>query len=227
MLLQIAEVLTAGETQRLREILAQAPWVDGRVTAGSQSAQVKNNLQLPEDASAAREARAIVLEALQRNALFFSAALPKVIFPPLFNRYAGSANAFGNHVDNAVRTVATTGVRIRTDLSATLFLSDPAEYDRGELVIEDTFGTHAVKLPAGHLVLYPSSSLHRVEAVTRGARLASFFWMQSMVREPERRRLLFDMDMAILALRTRYGEIDPAVALTGSYHNLLRMWAEP
>ena len=226
MLLQIPEVLTADGLQRVRAILAAAQWADGRITAGTQSAQVKNNLQLPEDAPTSREARAIVLEGLQRNALFFTAALPKAIFPPLFNRYEGAANAFGNHVDNAVRTMSATGMRLRTDLSATLFLSEPSEYDGGELVIEDTFGTQQVKLPAGHLVLYPSSSLHRVQPVTRGARVASFFWVQSMVREPERRRLLFDMDMAILNLRTQYGEIAPAVALTGTYHNLLRMWAE-
>jgi PKHD-type hydroxylase len=226
MLLQIPEVLTADGVQRVRAILAAAQWADGRITAGTQSAQVKNNLQLPEEAPASREARAIVLEGLQRNALFFTAALPKAIFPPLFNRYEGAANAFGNHVDNAVRTVSATGMRLRTDLSATLFLSEPSEYDGGQLVIEDTFGTQQVKLPAGQLVLYPSSSLHCVQPVTRGARVASFFWVQSMVREPERRRLLFDMDMAILGLRTQYGEIAAAVALTGTYHNLLRMWAE-
>lgn len=166
------------------------------------------------------------MEALSRSALFFTAALPRTIYPPLFNRYGGSANAFGNHVDNAVRTIAATGARVRTDLSATLFLSGPDEYDGGELVIEDTFGTKSVKLPAGHMILYPSSSVHRVEAVTRGVRLASFFWIQSMVREAERRRLLFEMDMAILALRTEFGEIAPAVSLTACYHNLLRMWAE-
>jgi PKHD-type hydroxylase len=226
MLLQIPEVLTADGVQRVRAILAAAQWADGRITAGTQSAQVKNNLQLPEDAPASHEARAIVLEGLQRNALFFTAALPKAIFPPLFNRYEGAANAFGNHVDNAVRTVSATGMRLRTDLSATLFLSEPSEYDGGQLVIEDTFGTQQVKLPAGQLVLYPSSSLHCVQPVTRGARVASFFWVQSMVREPERRRLLFDMDMAIMGLRTQYGEIAAAVALTGTYHNLLRMWAE-
>jgi PKHD-type hydroxylase len=226
MLLQIPEVLSADGVQRVHAILAAAQWADGRITAGTQSAQVKNNLQLPEEAPASREARAIVLEGLQRNALFFTAALPKAIFPPLFNRYEGAANAFGNHVDNAVRTVSATGMRLRTDLSATLFLSEPSEYDGGQLVIEDTFGTQQVKLPAGQLVLYPSSSLHCVQPVTRGARVASFFWVQSMVREPERRRLLFDMDMAILGLRTQYGEIAAAVALTGTYHNLLRMWAE-
>jgi PKHD-type hydroxylase len=169
----------------------------------------------------------IVLDALGRHALFFSAALPKKVFPPLVNRYGGAANAFGNHVDNAVRAVPTTGERLRTDLSATLFLSDPGEYDGGELVIEDTFGTQRVKLPAGDMVLYPSSSVHRVEPVTRGARIASFFWIESMVREDERRRLLFDLDMAILGLRESVGDTPPVVRLTGCYHNLLRMWATP
>jgi len=211
----------------VRAILSQAQWADGRITAGSQSVQAKNNLQLPDDAPAAVQACAIVMEALKRSALFFTAALPKTIYPPLFNRYGGTANAFGNHVDNAVRTIAASGERVRTDLSATLFLSAPEEYEGGELVIEDTFGTQAVKLAAGDMILYPSSSVHRVEPVTRGARLASFFWIQSLVREAERRRLLFEMDMAILALRTDLGEIAPAVSLAACYHNLLRMWAAP
>lgn len=226
MLIHIPEVLSPGALERCRQILDDAPWVDGRVTAGTQSAQVKNNLQLPEDSAKAAATRAIVLEGLEQSALFFSAALPKVIFPPLFNRYEGEANTFGNHIDNAIRTVTATGQRIRTDLSATLFLSAPEDYDGGELVIEDTYGNHAVKLPAGDLVLYPSSSLHRVEPVTRGARIASFLWLESMVRETERRRLLFEMDMAILELRHTQGDTAPAVNLTGCYHNLLRMWAE-
>jgi len=226
MLLHVPDVLSAAQLQRVRAILSSAQWVDGRITAGSQSAQAKNNLQLPDDCESAVQARAVVLEALGRSALFFTAALPKTVYPPLFNRYGGSANAFGNHVDNAVRTIAGSGARVRTDVSATLFLSGPDEYDGGELTIEDTFGTQKVKLKAGHLILYPSSSVHRVEPVTRGERLASFFWIQSMVREPERRRMLFDMDMAILALRTQHGEIGPAVSLTACYHNLLRMWAE-
>jgi PKHD-type hydroxylase len=226
MLLHIPEVLTPEALARCREILAAGAWVDGRITAGTQSAQVKNNLQLPEDSEESRAARAIVLEGLEKSALFFSAALPKRIFPPLFNRYEGNANAFGNHIDNAVRTIPGTGQRVRTDLSATLFLSDPEDYEGGELVIEDTYGAHAVKLPAGDLVLYPSSSLHRVEPVTRGARIASFLWLESMVRETERRRLLFEMDMAILELRQTQGDIPPAVNLTGCYHNLLRMWAD-
>lgn len=226
MLIHIPEVLSPEALERCRQILESAPWVDGRVTAGTQSAQVKNNLQLPEDSGEAAAARAIVLEGLEQSALFFSAALPKHIFPPLFNRYEGEANNFGNHIDNAIRTVKATGQRIRTDLSATLFLSDPEDYDGGELAIEDTYGSHAVKLPAGDLVLYPSSSLHRVEPVTRGARVASFLWLESMIRETERRRLLFEMDMALLELRHTQGDTPPVVNLTGSYHNLLRMWAQ-
>jgi PKHD-type hydroxylase len=226
MLLHIPEVLLPESLACCRAILDAAPWVDGRVTAGSQSARVKNNLQLPEDSEKARAARCIVLEGLERSALFHSAALPRRIFPPLFNRYEGTANAFGNHVDNAVRTVASSGERIRTDLSATLFLSGPEEYEGGELVIEDTYGAHSVKLPAGDLVLYPSSSLHRVEPVTRGARVASFLWLESLVRETERRQALFNLDMAILELRQTLGEAPPVLSLTGTYHNLLRMWAD-
>ncbi len=225
MLLHIPQVLSRDALDRCRGIVSAAEWVDGRLTAGTQSAKSKNNHQLPEDSEAARAARAIVLAGLERSALFFTAALPKRIFPPLFNRYEGEANAFGNHVDNAVRVVAATGERLRTDLSATLFLSDPAEYDGGELLIEDTFGTQRVKLPAGDMVLYPSSSVHRVEPVTRGARIASFFWIESMVREDARRRLLFELDMAILQLRESAGDTPPVVRLTGCYHNLLRMWA--
>jgi PKHD-type hydroxylase len=227
MLLHVPEVLSGEALARCRSILAGAEWADGRITAGTQSEKVKNNLQLPEDSDASRAARAIVLAGLERSALFFTAALPKRLFPPLFNRYEGTANAFGDHVDNAVRTVAATGQRIRTDLSATLFLADPAEYDGGELVVVDTFGTQRVKLPAGDLVLYPSSSVHRVEPVTRGARVASFFWIESMVRETERRRLLFELDMAVLALRQEHGDPPAVVRLTACYHNLLRMWAAP
>jgi PKHD-type hydroxylase len=226
MLIEIPEVLSRQELQQVRQLLANAPWADGRITAGTQSAQVKNNWQLPEQGEQSRAARAIVLAALNRNALFLSAALPKRIFPPLFNRYEGEHNTFGNHIDNAVRHCSLTGERVRTDLSATLFLSDPDDYDGGELVIEDTYGSHAVKLAAGDMVLYPGSSLHRVEPVTRGARLASFFWMESMVRETERRRLLFEMDMAILELRETQGDSALTINLTGCYHNLLRMWAE-
>jgi len=225
-LIQIPEVLSSDELAQCRALLAGADWADGRLTAGTQSAKVKQNLQLPELGAASLAARKIVLAALNRNALFLSSALPKRIFPPLFNRYEGDYNTFGNHIDNAVRTCADSGVRVRTDLSATLFLCDPDSYEGGELVIEDTYGEHAVKLAAGDMVLYPGSSLHRVEPVTRGARLASFFWIESMVRETERRRLLFEMDMAILELRETQGDIPSAVNLTGCYHNLLRMWAD-
>jgi len=226
MLIQIPELLSPQALQRCRELLSEAPWADGRITAGSQSAQVKNNWQLPEQSPQSQALRTLIMDALNQNALFLSAALPKRIFPPLFNRYEGERNAFGNHIDNAIRHCQITGQRVRTDLSATVFLSDPDSYDGGELVIEDTYGPHAVKLAAGDMVLYPGSSLHRVEPVTRGSRLASFFWMESLVRETERRRLLFEMDMAILQLRAERGDGKAVIDLTGCYHNLLRMWAE-
>lgn len=226
MLIEIPEVLSAIELEQVHQLLADAPWTDGRITAGSQSAQVKNNWQLPEDTPQSQQLRILLLAALNRNALFLSAALPKRIFPPLFNRYQGEHNTFGNHIDNAIRYCSTNGERVRTDLSATIFLADPDSYDGGELVIEDTYGQHAVKLAAGDMVLYPGSSLHRVEPVTRGARVASFFWLESMVRETERRRLLFEMDMTILQLRSTQGDNQATVNLTGCYHNLLRMWAD-
>lgn len=226
MLVHVRQVLDPDALARVRTLLSGAPWADGRITAGPQSAQVKNNLQLPDSAPASVAARAIVLEGLERHALFFAAALPKRIYPPLFNRYEGSANAFGNHVDNAVRTVPATGQRVRTDLSATLFLADPADYDGGELVIEDTFGPRGVKLPAGDLVLYPSTSVHRVLPVTRGARVASFFWIESMVRDDGERSLLFDMDMALVRLARDAKDHPSLVTLTGCYHNLLRRWGD-
>jgi PKHD-type hydroxylase len=226
MLLHVPSVLTADELQRVRGIVDAGRWSDGKITAGTQSAQVKNNRQLPQDCRESREAREIVLAALDRSALFVTGALPRRIFPPLFNRYEGSANAFGNHVDNSVRTDPLTREHTRTDVSCTLFLSAPEDYDGGELVIEDTFGCQTVKLPAGDMILYPSSSVHRVEPVTRGARIASFFWVQSFVRSPEQRRLLFDIDMSVMELRAAEGESAPVVRLTSSYHNLLRMWAE-
>jgi PKHD-type hydroxylase len=229
MLKLIAQVLTPDELRAAREILQRAPWGDGRMTAGTQSAAVKNNEQIPQDCPEARALQQIVLAGLNRHATFFSAALPKRVFPPLFNRYGGAANAFGNHVDNAVRFVpgSPLGERVRTDISCTLFFSHPDEYDGGELVIEDTFGAPRVKLAAGDMVLYPGTSVHRVEPVTRGHRLASFFWIESMVRSDEQRRLLFDMDQHLMSLRTRFGEEDPAViGLTGTYHNLLRAWAD-
>ena len=228
MLLHVREVLTPDELERVRAILADAPWVDGRVTAGVQSAGTKNNEQLPQEPAETRALQQIVMAALNRHSLFFSAALPKRVFPPLFNRYAGAANAFGNHVDNAVRFVpGGRGERVRTDISCTLFLAAPDAYDGGELVVEDTFGPQRVKLPAGDMLLYPGTSVHRVEPVTRGFRVASFFWIESMVRSDEARRLLFDMDAHLMRLRTTVGEADPAViGLTGTYHNLLRMWAD-
>ncbi|MES2537161.1 MAG: Fe2+-dependent dioxygenase [Pseudomonadota bacterium] len=226
MLLRVPQVLQPEAVARCRAIIEAADWADGRITAGTQSGQVKNNRQLPEDAEASRAARAIVLDALGRSALFITGALPKKTFPPLFNRYDGAANAFGNHIDNAVRTSPISGAWVRTDLSATLFLSDPDEYEGGELVIEDSFGTQSVKLPAGDLILYPASSVHRVEPVTSGTRLASFFWVESMVRDDAQRRVLFDLDMSILTLRGTDGDTDPVIRLTGCYHNLLRMWAD-
>jgi PKHD-type hydroxylase len=226
MLLQIPEVLPADQVARFRARLGTAPWVDGNVTSGHQSAQAKYNEQVQEDSPEARELGEAVLAALGRSQLFFSAALPKQVFPPLFNRYR-EGMTFGSHVDSAIRTHAASRTRIRTDLSATLFLSAPEEYDGGELLIEHTYGMQQVKLPAGHLILYPATSLHRVNPITRGVRVASFFWIQSMVREDAQRTLLFDLDMAIVRL-TRDRPEDPAlVSLVGVYHNLLRMWTEP
>ncbi|MGZ8226647.1 MAG: Fe2+-dependent dioxygenase [Methylococcaceae bacterium] len=226
MLIEIPEVVSSQAVQQCRDLLANALWADGLITAGTQSAQVKNNWQLPEQSQQSQALQPIILDALNKNALFLSAALPKRIFPPLFNCYEGEHNTFDNHIDNAVRHCALSGQRVRTDLSATVFLSDPDSYEGGELVIEDTYGQHEVKLAAGDMVLYPGSSLHRVEPVTRGERLAAFFWIESMVRETERRRLLFEMDMAILELRNTTGDCAPAINLTGCYHNLLRMWAD-
>jgi PKHD-type hydroxylase len=220
MLLTIPDVLTPEQVLRSRTLLEEADWVDGRVTAGHQSARNKDNMQLPENSPEARKLGAMILSALETSALFISAALPARVFPPLFNRYRGG-QSFGTHVDNAIRQVSGTGHRIRTDLSATLFFASPDEYDGGELVVEDTYGTHNVKLPAGHMILYPSTSLHHVRPVTRGARLASFFWIQSMIRDDGQRTLLFDLDLAIQRIN---GE--NAVPLTGIYHNLLRRWAD-
>ncbi len=227
MLLHIPDVLTAEQVANARAKLDAADWADGRITAGHQSAKAKDNAQLPEGSPVARELGAMVLDALSRNSTFFSAALPKRIYPPLFNRYSGG-QSFGYHVDNAVRYDRSQGGAepVRTDLSATLFLSSPDEYDGGELIIEDTFGTQSVKLPAGHLVLYPGTSLHRVTPVTRGARIASFFWMQSMLRDDGHRRLMFQMDVAIRRLTQDVPEHPALVQLTGVYHNLLREWAE-
>lgn len=226
MLLSIPDVVTPDEITQCRAILSRATWVDGAATAGFQSTQVKCNQQIAEGSVEAKELGEIVLDALGRNLLFSSAALPSRVFPPLFNRYEGS-QAFGNHFDNAIRQVPSTGFRVRTDLAATLFLSAPEDYVGGELVIDDTFGAHSVKLPAGHMVLYPATSLHRVLPVTRGARTASFFWIQSLVNEDSERALLFDIDMAIVRLRQQVGDNESILALTAVYHNLLRKWAVP
>jgi PKHD-type hydroxylase len=225
LLLQIPDLLGAQELAHCKRALAEAQWVDGRVTAGHQSAQVKHNLQIAEDSPLARELGKIVLTAVSRNALFISAALPNRIFPPLFNCYE-AGHAFGTHVDNAIRVVGASGARVRTDVSATLFLSEPDDYEGGELVIEDTYGAHSVKLPAGGLVLYPASSLHHVRPITRGRRIASFFWIQSMVRDDSQRALLFDLDTAIRGLGADQPAHPSLVQLTGVYHNLLRTWAE-
>jgi PKHD-type hydroxylase len=225
MLLRVPAVLSAAELAQCRARLSAASWIDGRVTAGHQSARVKENEQLAEDSALARELGSIVVAALERNALLISAALPLKIFPPLFNRY-GEGHGFGVHVDNAVRLVRNSPERVRTDLSATLFLSAPDEYQGGELVIDDTYGSHSVKLPAGDLILYPSTSLHRVLPVTSGARVAAFFWLQSMVRDDGNRALLFDLDSAIRRLNADAAEHPALIQLTGVYHNLLRLWAE-
>lgn len=225
MMLQIPGVLGKDEVARLRGLIDAADWTDGNVTSGFQSALAKQNRQLPEGSDAAREAGAAILAALERHPLFVSAALPARIFPPLFNRY-GVGDGFGDHIDNSIRRDRE-GRQLRTDLSATLFLTEPEDYDGGELTVDDTYGVHQVKLAAGDMILYPASSLHRVEAITRGARVSSFFWIQSLVRDDARRALLFDMDLAIQRAGAGMGVGDAAVvSLTGAYHNLLRMWAE-
>jgi PKHD-type hydroxylase len=226
MMLPIPDVLDNEGVARVRALIDAGAWADGNATSGPQSALEKRNAQLPEDSSAAKEAGRLVLEALGRSALFIAAALPLKIFPPLFNRYQGG-EAFGTHIDNAIRIHRGSEFRVRTDLSATLFLEDPDAYDGGELVVEDNVGASAVKLPAGHLLLYPSSSLHRVEPVTKGARVASFFWVQSMIRDDGQRTILFDLDRSIQAIATDRGQDDAEVIrLTGVYHNLLRRWAD-
>ena len=227
MLLKIPQLLSTDQVANFRDRLAAAAWADGRATAGYQSAQAKDNAQLPEDDPVARELGQQVLEALARNPTFFSAALPKRIYPPLFNRYAGG-QSFGYHVDNAVRYDRNRGGAepVRTDLSATLFLSAPSEYDGGELLIEDTYGVQRVKFDAGDLVLYPGTSLHQVTPVTRGERIASFFWIQSMLREDAQRRLMFDLDVGIRHLTRDVPDHPALVQLTGVYHNLLRRWSD-
>jgi PKHD-type hydroxylase len=227
MLLHLKNLLRPEELAAARGLLGEdAPWVDGRSSAGAQAVARKNNEQLAQDSAQAQQLRELVLAAVQRDPLFFSAALPRKIFNPLFNRYTGGSNHYGAHIDGAVLHSRHPAQWVRTDLSCTLFLSEPGDYEGGELVVREAQGERRIKLPAGDLVLYPGTTLHEVTPVTRGARLASFFWVESMVRSGEQRQLLFEMDMALLKLR-EHGEDDPAVVqLTGTYHNLLRMWAD-
>lgn len=226
MLLHLKQLLTPDEVRTAQALLGDdAPWMDGRSSAGAQAVMQKNNLQLAQDSAASRQLQALVLAALQRDALFFSATLPRKIFNPLFNRYSGTANCYGAHVDGAVLHSSASGEWVRSDISCTLFLADPDTYEGGELTIHDSYGEQRVKLPAGDAVIYPGTSVHRVAPVTRGARIASFFWIESMVRHDEQRRLLFDLDMNLLKLRQQHGESPETTALTGVYHNLLRQWA--
>jgi PKHD-type hydroxylase len=225
MMLHLPGVLTRQQVAQCREVLDAAHWTDGNATSGMQSAQAKRNQQLPEGSPAARAVGDAIQDALAQNPRFFSAALPLKVFPPLFNRYAGG-DAFGPHVDNAIRLLRGTDFRIRSDLSATLFLAEPDTYDGGELCIEDTYGVHRAKLPAGDMVLYPASSLHQVSPVTRGVRLASFFWIQSMVRDDGDRALLFDIDNSVCELARTGGQSGSIVRLTACYHNLLRRWGD-
>ncbi len=225
MLIELADLLTADEVCEARKQLASAPWTDGRQGTGEQAVQAKNNEQLPMACVTARALGAIVVRALDRHPDFLAAAFPKKVFPPRFNRYSGSTNFYGDHVDGSIRFTEQ-GQRVRTDVSCTVFLSDPDSYDGGELEVRDTYGSQRVKLPAGHAVLYPGTSVHQVRPVTRGERLASFFWIESMVRSAEQRRLLFEMDMALTRLRRAHGDSADTVALAGAYHNLLRQWAD-
>jgi len=226
MLLQIQNVLTTDEVVQAQNLIKDAPWVAGRESAGKQAADVKNNQQIPHDCDAARAIRSLVLRGLDRHPTFFSATLPKRVFPPRVNRYGGDTNSFGDHVDNSIRFAPDTGLRIRTDISCTLFFAEPHEYDGGELIIQDTGGLRSIKLAAGDAVIYPGTTLHQVAPVTRGFRLACFFWIESMVRSDEQRRLLFDLDNTIIGMRNATGDNSATIALTGTYHNLLRMWAD-
>jgi PKHD-type hydroxylase len=230
MLVRIPNLLSAEQVAHMRRQLAGTDWVDGKATAGTQSAATKHNLQVPEDTPVARALGEIVLSALGQNEHFMSSSLALRVFPPLFNRYDPGMN-FGAHIDNAIRFVkpslgSGSAIRVRTDMSATLFLTDPSDYDGGDLVVEDTFGTHNVKLPAGDLVLYSATSRHHVTPVTRGSRWSSFFWIQSMVRDEAARGMLFELDNAVQGLRKQVGDTEPLVSLTGLYHNLVRRWAD-
>lgn len=226
MLLRVPSVLSKAQVHEVRKIIDSAAWADGSITAGTQSAKAKKNFQLPEDGLESQKARTIVLEALAANAEYLTGALPKKIYPPLFNKYEGTNNKFGNHIDNAVRTHAASGKHVRTDISCTLFLTDLSEYEGGELVIEDTFGEQRIKFNAGDMVMYPGSSVHRVEPVSKGARIACFFWTESMIRLDEQRRALYDLDNAIYQLRQVKDGTPEIIRLTGVYHNLMRMWAD-
>ncbi|MFT3991538.1 MAG: Fe2+-dependent dioxygenase [Luteolibacter sp.] len=225
MILHIPDVLTPEETKQARAMLDATDWVDGKTTAGHTAARVKNNAQLSSDNPVAKQIGELIIHKLSTNPLFMSAALPLHFLPPMFNYYGGGQH-YGNHIDGAIRQIPGTGQRIRTDMSCTLFFAGPEEYDGGELIIEDTYGNQSVKLPAGHLVLYPSTSLHQVTPVTRGARISSFFWLQSLIRDDQRRSMLFDMDVAIQRMAMDQPDHPSVVSLTGIYHNLLRQWAE-
>jgi PKHD-type hydroxylase len=226
MLLHLPDLLTSDEVAHAQHLLKEAPWTDGRKGTGELARQVKNNEQLDHEGDIARSIRELVLRGLDRNTTFFSAALPKKVFPPRVNRYGGDSNFYGNHIDGAIRYMPGNGQRLRTDVSCTVFLNDPEDYDGGELTIADTFGEKTVKLPAGHAVLYPGTSLHQVKPVTRGHRIACFFWIESLVRSDEQRRMLYELDMNLLAMRRRHGDSEETTALTGVYHNMLRMWAD-
>jgi PKHD-type hydroxylase len=226
MLLHVPKVLTPDELATIRERLASVTWGDGKATAGHQSARVKENLQLAEGSAEARELGVLVTRALERSGTFMSGALPALVYPPLFNKYEAGMN-FGFHVDNAMRQIPGSGRRIRTDVSATLFLSEPTDYDGGELIVQDTYGTHSAKLPAGDLILYPATSLHRVSPVTRGSRVASFFWIQSMVKDDAERQMLFDLDRSIIEMAQAAPDSPALLRLTALYHNLVRKWGEP
>lgn len=225
MLIHIPQVISKAQVTQFRELLAKAEWVDGRATVGAQGAQVKRNRQLAVDNPVARQLGEIILNALYKNPLFMSAALPLRIVPPLFNNYEGGEH-YGLHVDGAIRLVPGNNLSLRTDVSSTLFLSEPDEYEGGELVVQDTYGSHEVKLPAGDLILYSSTSLHKVEPVIRGARVCSFFWTQSMVRDDWQRNMLYELDANIQQLRNKVGDCEELLSLTGHYHNLLRQWSQ-
>ena len=225
MLIHIPEILTKDEVAQFRQALAQAEWIDGKISVGPQGAAVKRNRQLPNDSALGRQLGEIILNKLYQRPEFMAAALPLRTVPPLFNQYEGGEH-YGTHVDGAIRQVPGTSLSLRTDISSTLFLCEPEEYQGGELVIQDTYGSHDVKLPAGDLILYPSSSLHRVEPVTEGTRLCSFFWTQSLVRDATQRCMLYELDTTIQQLRHKIGDSDEVIRLTGHYHNLLRQWTQ-